>query len=39
YYEADINYNCGRRGSERLVYSDDGLIFITKDHYKTFQKQ
>lgn len=39
YFEADINYNCGRRGSDRLIYSSDGLIFITKDHYKTFQKQ
>lgn len=39
YFEADINYHCGRRGSDRLIYSSDGLIFTTKDHYKTFQKQ
>lgn len=39
YYEADINYNCGRRGSQRLVFSNDGLIYITKDHYKTFKMQ
>lgn len=39
YYEADINYDCGSRNANRLVYSNDGLIFITKDHYKTFQKQ
>lgn len=39
YYEADINYNCGRRNADRLVYSNDGLIFITKDHYQSFQKQ
>lgn len=39
YYEADINYNCGRRGAERLVYSSDGLIFITKNHYKSFEKR
>lgn len=38
YFEADINYDCGRRDAERLVYSNDGLIFITKDHYKTFQQ-
>jgi len=39
YFEADINYNCGRRDAERLIYSNDGLIFITKDHYKTFKAQ
>ncbi|MGB6093410.1 MAG: ribonuclease domain-containing protein [Moheibacter sp.] len=39
YFEADLNYNCGRRGADRLIYSSDGLIFITKDHYKTFQKR
>lgn len=39
YFEADINYDCGRRDAERLIFSNDGLIFITKDHYKTFQKR
>jgi len=34
--EADINYQCGRRGAERLLYSSDGLIFVTRDHYKNF---
>lgn len=38
YYECDINYNGGFRGSERLVYSNDGLIYYTNDHYKTFQR-
>lgn len=37
YTEADLNYNCGRRGADRVVYSNDGLIFITHDHYKTFE--
>lgn len=36
YYECDINYNGGHRGAERLVYSDDGLIFYTTDHYASF---
>lgn len=36
YYECDINYEGGYRGSERLVYSNDGLIFYTKDHYESF---
>lgn len=39
YYEADLNYECGRRNADRVVYSNDGLIYLTKDHYKTFQKQ
>ena len=34
--EADINYQCGRRGADRLLYSSDGLIFVTRDHYKNF---
>jgi hypothetical protein len=38
YFEADINYNCGRRGGERLVFSNDGLIFVTHNHYKTFEE-
>lgn len=36
WYEADINYVSGHRGSERILFSSDGLIFVTYDHYKTF---
>ena len=36
WYEADINYTSGFRGNERILYSNDGLIFVTYDHYKTF---
>ncbi len=36
YFECDINYQGGFRGAERLVYSNDGLIYYTGDHYKTF---
>lgn len=36
--ECDINYQGGFRGAERLVYSDDGLIFYTGDHYRTFER-
>ncbi|MFP4457279.1 MAG: ribonuclease domain-containing protein [Clostridia bacterium] len=38
YYECDVNYQGGYRGSERLVYSNDGLIFYTKDHYDSFKE-
>ena len=36
WYEADINYSSGFRNTERILYSNDGLIFVTYDHYKTF---
>ena len=38
YYECDINYVKGNRGAERLVYSNDGLIFYTGDHYESFEQ-
>lgn len=37
YYECDINYEGGYRGAERLVYSNDGLIYYTADHYESFE--
>ena len=37
YYECDINYDGGYRGEERIIYSDDGLIYYTDDHYETFE--
>ena len=36
WYEADINYKTGKRNNQRIVWSNDGLIFVTYDHYKTF---
>ena len=36
YYEADINYYEGRRNRHRILFSNDGLIFVTYDHYQTF---
>ncbi|MBQ8409138.1 MAG: hypothetical protein IJY39_09785 [Clostridia bacterium] len=36
WYEADFNYVSGWRNDYRVLYSNDGLIFITYDHYKTF---
>jgi len=35
---ADIDVDCGRRGARRLVYSNDGLVFFTLDHYETFHE-
>lgn len=37
YYECDINTNgAASRGAERIVYSNDGLIYYTPDHYESF---
>lgn len=38
YYECDLDYEGGYRGEKRLVYSNDGLIFYTEDHYETFEQ-
>lgn len=36
WYEAYINYYEGRRNRHRILWSNDGLIFVTYDHYATF---
>ena len=36
WYEADINYYEGKRNRHRLLWSNDGLIFVTYNHYSTF---
>ena len=38
YTECDVNYNGGYRGSERIVFSDDGDIYYTGDHYESFEQ-
>ena len=37
YYECDIDYEGGYRGGKRIVFSNDGLIYYTQDHYETFE--
>ena len=37
WYECDIDYNGKSRGKNRIVYSNDGLIYYTEDHYTTFE--
>ena len=36
WYEADINYDGGFRNRQRILYSNDGLVFVSYDHYQTF---
>ncbi|MEN5015436.1 ribonuclease domain-containing protein [Erwinia sp. Eh17-17] len=38
WFEADVNYQCGRRGTDRMLYSSDGLIYVTRDHYRHFDQ-
>ncbi len=38
YYECDIDYKKGRRNAKRIVFSNDGLIYYTEDHYNSFEK-
>lgn len=38
YYECDIDtMHQEERGARRLVFSNDGLIYYTKDHYSSFE--
>ena len=38
YYECDIDtIGAESRGAKRLVYSNDGLIYYTDDHYESFE--
>lgn len=37
YFEADLGYRGGKRGAPRLIYSSDRMIYVTVDHYQTFE--
>lgn len=37
YYECDIDYVKGKRNGKRIVFSNDGLIYYTGDHYEKFE--
>ncbi|MBL1219957.1 ribonuclease N [Chryseobacterium sp. L7] len=39
YYEADVNYNCGNRNADRIIFTRNGDVYLTKNHYKSFEKQ
>lgn len=38
YFECDIDFEGGYRGAKRLIYSSDGLIYYTEDHYNSFEQ-
>lgn len=38
YYECDIGtLKSKKRGKKRIIYSNDGLVYYTGDHYETFE--
>lgn len=38
YHECDIDtLHASSRGAKRIVYSDDGYIYYTEDHYESFE--
>lgn len=39
YYEADVNYHCGSRNADRIIFTKNGDVYLTKNHYKSFEKQ
>lgn len=39
YFEADVNYECGRRNADRIVFTKSGEVWLTHNHYKSFEKQ
>lgn len=36
YYECDCYYTGGERNDYRIIYSNDGHVWYTEDHYNTF---
>lgn len=36
YYEADCFYKGGKRNAYRIIYTTDGHVWYTEDHYNTF---
>lgn len=38
YREADVDYSGENRGTKRLVYQPDCVIYYTSDHYETFTR-
>ena len=36
YHEADCYYTRGKRNAYRIIYSSDGRVWYTEDHYNTF---
>ena len=38
YRECDIDFTGGQRNAKRLIYTKDGDVYYTEDHYNTFEQ-
>lgn len=39
YYECDINtLGASKRGSKRIIFTTDGTVYYTEDHYESFEQ-
>ena len=38
YRECDVDYKGKGRGASRLIYTQDGAVWYTKDHYESFEQ-
>ncbi len=36
YHECDVDYDGNGRGPNRLIYTKDGTVYYTNDHYESF---
>lgn len=39
YFEADVNYSCGNRNADRIIFNKNGDVYLTKNHYRSFEKR
>lgn len=39
YFEADVNYQCGNRNADRIIFTKNGEVWLTKNHYRSFEKR
>ncbi|WP_447950681.1 ribonuclease domain-containing protein [Chryseobacterium koreense] len=39
YFEADVNFTCGQRQADRIIFTKNGDVWLTKDHYRSFDKK
>lgn len=37
WYECDVNYEGGYRGAERILFSNDGMVCYSPDHYNSYE--
>lgn len=37
YFECDIDFDGKYRNAKRIIFSNDGLIYYTEDHYESFE--